>query len=82
MKSIIILYLLGTFLAGLIAVIASFIFPVSLTLAAGTENMSAPGGVTEVLKSLLMNLVDNPVKALSSANYIGILSWAVLLGLH
>ena len=80
MKSIIILYLLGTFLAGLIAVIASFIFPVSLTLAATTESMSAPGGVTEVIKSLLMNVVDNPVKALSNANYIGILSWAVLLG--
>lgn len=81
MKSIIILYLVGTFLAGLIAVIASFIFPVTLTLAAGsTENISAPGGITEVLKSLLLNLVDNPVKALSTANYIGILSWAVLLG--
>lgn len=81
MKSIIILYLLGTFLAGLTAVIASFIFPVSLTLAASTENMSSPGGVAEVLKSLLLNLVDNPVKALYNANYIGILSWSVLLGL-
>lgn len=80
MKSIIILYLLGTFLAGLIAVIVSFIFPVSLTLASGAENVSPPGGVVEVLKSLLMNLVDNPIKALYNANYIGILSWAVLLG--
>ncbi len=81
MKSIIILYLLGTFLAGLVAVIASFMFPVSLTLAAGAENMTPPGGVVEVLKALLMNIVDNPVKALYNANYIGILSWAVLLGL-
>ncbi|MFZ5967831.1 MAG: serine/threonine transporter SstT [Bacillota bacterium] len=80
MKSIIILYLLGTFLAGFVAVVASFMFPVGLTLAAGAENMSAPGGVTEVLKALLLNLVDNPVKALYNANYIGILSWAVLLG--
>lgn len=80
MKSIIILYLLGTFMAGLVAVIASFMFPVSLTLATGVENASAPGGVAEVLKALLMNLVDNPVKALFNANYIGILSWAVLLG--
>ena len=81
MKSIIILYLLGTFLAGLVAVVASFMFPVNLTLTAGAENMTPPGGVVEVLKALLMNLVDNPVKALYNANYIGILSWAVLLGL-
>jgi len=72
MKSIILLYLLGTFLARLIAVIASFIFLVSLTLTAGTEDMSVPGGITEVIKSLLMNVVDNPVKTLSSANYIRI----------
>jgi serine/threonine transporter len=81
MKSIIVLYLLGTFLAGLVAVVASFMFPVSLTLASGVENVTPPGGVVEVLKALLLNLVDNPVKALYSANYIGILSWAVLLGL-
>jgi len=81
MKGIIVLYLLGTFLAGLIAVIASFIFPVSLTLAAGAEGISAPGGITEVLRALLLNVVDNPVKALFNANYIGILSWAVVLGI-
>lgn len=80
MKSIIILYLVGTFLAGLIAVIASFLFPVTLTLAGGVENVTPPGGVVEVLKTLLLNLVDNPVKALFNANYIGILSWAVLFG--
>ncbi len=80
MKSIIVLYLLGTFLAGLIAVIVSFIFPVSLKLGAGAENMTAPGGVTEVLKTLLLNVVDNPVNAIVKANYIGILSWAIVLG--
>ncbi len=80
MKTVILLYLLGTFLAGLVAVIASFLFPVSLTLAAGVENVTPPGGVVEVLKALLLNLVDNPVKALFNANYIGILAWAVILG--
>lgn len=81
MKSIIVLYLLGTFLAGLVAVIASFIFPVVLTLSlAGAENVTPPGGIVEVLKALLLNVVDNPVKALFNANYIGILSWAVVLG--
>ncbi|MFK9093607.1 serine/threonine transporter SstT [Bacillus salipaludis] len=81
MKSIIGLYLLGTFLAGLIAVIVSFIVPVSLTLAKGAEDLAAPGGVTDVLKALLLNVVDNPVKAIFNANYIGILAWAVVLGI-
>ncbi|HWO94995.1 MAG TPA: serine/threonine transporter SstT [Bacillus sp. (in: firmicutes)] len=81
MKSIIVLYLLGTFLAGLTAVIVSFIFPVGLTLAKGAEGVTAPGGVVEVLKTLLLNVVDNPVKAIYNANYIGILAWAILLGL-
>lgn len=81
MKTIIVLYLLGTFLAGFIAVIVSFVFPVSLTLGKGAEDVTAPGGVVEVLKTLLLNVVDNPVKAVFNANYIGILAWAVLLGL-
>jgi serine/threonine transporter len=81
MKSIILLYLLGTFLAGLTAVIVSFVFPVTLALPGSAETLAAPGGVTEVLKTLLMNIVDNPVRALTNANYIGILAWAVILGL-
>lgn len=80
MKSVIVLYLMGTFLAALVAVIASFLFPVTLTLGAGAEDVAAPGGVVEVLKALLLNVVDNPVKALYNANYIGILSWALMLG--
>ena len=81
MKSIIILYLLGTFLAGVVAVIGSFLFPVTLTLAAGAEGVTPPGGVGEVLKALLMNVVDNPVSAIANANYIGVLTWAVVFGL-
>lgn len=82
MKSVIILYLLGTFLAAVVGVLASFMFPINLTLPAGaSEGVTAPGGVTEVLKALLLNLVDNPIKALFNANYIGILAWAILLGL-
>ncbi|EQK42641.1 dicarboxylate symporter family protein [[Clostridium] bifermentans ATCC 638] len=81
MKSIIFLYLLGTFLAGLVAVIASFLFPITLTLSSGVSKMAPPGGVVEVLKALLMNVVDNPVMALYNANYIGILSWALIIGI-
>ncbi|MDN3439648.1 serine/threonine transporter SstT [Planococcus sp. APC 3900] len=80
MKSIIFLYLLGTFFAGLIAVIASFIFPVSIALTQGAEDLAAPGNAIEVIKTLLLNVVDNPVSALYNANYIGILAWAIVLG--
>ncbi len=80
MKTIILLYLVGTFLASVVGVVASFMFPVTLTMAAGVESITPPGGVVEVLKSLLLNIVDNPVKALFNANYIGILAWASLVG--
>ena len=80
MKSVIGLYLLGTFSAALVAVIMSLLFPVTLTLGSGVEDIAAPGGVVEVLKALLLNVVDNPIKALYNANYIGILTWALMLG--
>ncbi|OXS80137.1 serine/threonine transporter SstT [Domibacillus enclensis] len=81
MKTIVVLYLLGTFLAGLIAVVMSFVFPVSLSLTDSAEGVAPPSGVTEVLKTLLLNVVDNPFNALVNANYIGILAWAIVLGL-
>lgn len=81
MKTVIFLYLLGTFLAGTLAVVTSFLFPMTLTLTEGVSDITPPGGVGEVLNTLLMNVVSNPVTALSEANYIGILAWAVLLGI-
>ena len=81
MKRIIFLYILGTLIAGSIAVIASFIFPIQLKLGETASSVAPPGGINEVLKTLLMNIVSNPVDALVNANYIGILTWAVLLGI-
>jgi serine/threonine transporter len=81
MKSILVLYGIGTFLAGFVGVVASFIFPISLTLATSAEDVTPPSGILEVLQTLLFNIVDNPVNALLNANYIGILTWAILLGL-
>jgi serine/threonine transporter len=80
-KSIIALYGLSTFLAGFVAVLASFLFPVTLSLGAGAEDVTPPGGIVEVLKTLLINIVDNPINALLNGNYIGILTWAILLGI-
>lgn len=80
-KRIISLYLLGTFLAGCVAVAASFLFPVTIALTDSASTTAPPSGIGEVINSLLMSLVSNPVDALVNANYIGILAWAVLLGI-
>ena len=79
-KRVIFLYLLGTFLAGCVAVTASFLFPVTISLTESAADTAAPSGIGEVLNSLLMNIVSNPVDALANANYLGILAWAILLG--
>jgi len=81
MGPVVILYILGTFAAALVAVAASFMFPVSLQLTGTPEIMNAPDGLGEVVKNILLKIVDNPVNALAQANYIGILAWAVGLGL-
>ena len=80
MKSIVILYLFGTFAAALVGVIASFAFPITLTLTDTVSEIAAPEGIASVLQTLILKLVDNPVNALMSGNYIGILSWAVVFG--
>lgn len=80
MKPIIMLYLFGTLMAALTAVTLSFLFPTTLTLDAGTANQAAPEGIAEVLNTLLFKVVDNPINALMTGNYIGILAWAAGLG--
>ena len=80
-KTVIILYMFSTFLAALIAVFASRLFPVTLTLTVEAADLSAPQGIVEVFRTLLLNIVANPVSAITNANYIGILSWAVLFGI-
>ena len=81
MKSILVLYAIGTFLAGAVAVIASFLFPTTLTLKEAAGDVSPPSGVGEVLETLVFNIFTNPVTAIMEANYIGILAWAVVLGI-
>lgn len=81
MKNIIFLYLIGTFMAGTVGVIASYIFKINLVLVQGTTDIAPPGGIGDVLQTLVFNIVSNPVSAIMNANYIGILSWAILLGI-
>ncbi len=79
-KPILFLYLLGTFAAAVVAVVASLWFPSSLVLETHDIAVSAPGGIGEVLQSLALSVVDNPVSALMNANFIGILAWAIGMG--
>lgn len=80
-RTVIILYMFSTVLAAVIAVFASMIFPVEMVLVdASMDAASAPSGIVEVLGTLLMNVVANPVSSLVEANYVGVLAWAVVLG--
>lgn len=80
MKKVILLYVFGTFFAALVAVSISFIYPITVPLDVGTTEARGPADITEVLHTLFMNMVDNPINALVSANYIGLISWGILFG--
>lgn len=81
-RTVILLYLLGTFAAALVAVFMSFLFPIQISLTtATTTEVTSPDGIGQVLSNLLLKLVDNPLNAIIQANYIGILSWAIVFGI-
>ena len=81
LRPIVLMYLAGTFAAALLAVTVSTLFPTTLALQVSDVSISAPQGIAEVLGGLLQKLVDNPVNAVLTGNYIGILVWGVLLGI-
>ncbi|WP_417615118.1 serine/threonine transporter SstT [Oceanisphaera sp.] len=80
-KPVLTLYLVGTFVAALTAVVMSFAFPTELVLATNGAEATPPEGIGEVLQTLLFKVVDNPVNALLTGNFIGVLAWAIGLGL-
>lgn len=81
LKEVLGLYLLGTVAAALVAVILSFTFPSTMKFVELKEAISPPQDVGEVLRGLILSVVDNPFNALMNANFIGVLFWAVCLGL-
>ena len=80
-KPIMMMYAVGMFLAALSAVIVSMVFPSELFLKVAQTDMTPPGSLAEILKNLLLSFVANPVTAIGEANFIGILAWAVALGI-
>ncbi|WP_028025288.1 serine/threonine transporter SstT [Enterovibrio calviensis] len=81
LRPIVALYLVGTFAAAITAVTMSFLFPTMLTLTPSTAEISPPEGIAQVISTLLFNVVDNPINALMTGNFIGILAWAIGLGI-
>lgn len=74
------LYLLGTVSAAVVALLMSQVFPQSIALTDVAEG-SPPVAVTAVLADVLFKLIDNPINAILSGNFLGCLSWAILLGI-
>ena len=79
-RPVLLLYVAGTVAAALVGVVASTWFPSTLVLQAPATSGTPPGAVSEVLLNVVNNIVANPVRSLMEANYIGILAWAVALG--
>lgn len=80
LKPVLWLYVIGTLAAAIVGVMASLLFPSTLVFKDAATGMAAPSGISEVITQLFKNAVDNPVNALMHANYIGILAWAVAIG--
>lgn len=81
-RTVISLYMFSTFLAAITAVVASFLFPQTLTLNTEAQDIGAvPQGLSEILHNLLIKIVINPISSLSESNYLGILFWAIITGL-
>ncbi len=81
LKPILVLYLIGTFVAAVTAVVLSYLFPTTLELVTSPDGLAPPQGVGEVLKTVVFNLVDNPLGAITNGNFIGILAWYIGLGI-
>ena len=79
-RTVVLFYMLSTFLAALVAVVGSYLFKVTIPLAEAVDK-TAPASLSEVFGTLLTNMVQNPVAAIMDANYVGILTWAVILGM-
>ena len=83
MKTVICLYIVSTLVAGALAVVASYLFPSELVLTGvdAADATGAPQELSSVIVALLTNALSNPVDALASANYLGVLMWAVFIGI-
>ena len=79
--TVLFLYLFTTFLSAVVAVLTSRMFPQTISLGNAADADVVPQGLSEVVQTLLTNIVANPIQAMIDGNYICILMWACLFGL-
>ena len=79
-KTVIIFYIFSTFLSAMVAVAGSYLFPVSIHLSAAST-ATAPNALGDVISDMILSIFSNPIQALAEANYLGILFWAIVLGI-
>ena len=79
--TVLFLYLFTTFLSAVVAVLTSRTFPQTISLGDAADADVVPQGLSEVVQTLLTNIVANPIQAMIDGNYICILMWACLFGL-
>lgn len=79
-RGVLLLYIIGTLAAAMVAVVASFLIPTELSLDLKGVSGNPPSNIGEIMQNLVLNAVSNPVTALMEANFIAILVWAVGLG--
>ena len=80
LKPVITLYLTATLFASVVAVFASFLFPVEIALQQTSTQQAAPQSINEVLNTILTNIVQNPLQAMIEGNYLAVLFWSALIG--
>ncbi len=78
-RTVIFLYVISTLLAAVLAVLSGRMFPITLKLTTAVDAV-APGGLSEVLSNLANNMIANPISSIANANYIGVLFWAIIIG--
>lgn len=78
-KTVIVLYLFSTFLSAMVAIVASYLFPLTIHLS-GASTQAAPGGLGEVMYNMVMDIVSNPIELLMQGHYLGILFWSLVFG--
>ena len=79
-KTVIILYLFSTFLSAMVAVMGSYLFPVTIHLTAAST-ATAPGALQDVIMGMILKIFSNPIKSLAEGEYLGILFWSIILGI-
>ena len=81
-KTVVILYMFTTLIAAVLAVFASYLFPVNIEFGnIESAGDNAPGALSDVFRNIVTNIISNPITALANANYLSILFWAIIIGL-